>query len=60
MFYVSAIGGAVSLLFVLAFALTVPIAIPVVWIFVALIAPFLADGHNRKLRARAELMASGD
>ena len=40
--------------------ISAPLALPVVWILVALLAPVVAAAENKKIRARAELMAGGD
>jgi len=60
MFYVSATAGVVSLLLGVLIGLAVWPALFVLWILLGVIAPIMADAHNKKLRARAELMAGGD
>ena len=60
MFYVSATTGAVSLIVGVLIGLAAWPVLFLLWIFLAVIAPVMADAHNKKLRARAELMASGD
>ena len=57
MFYVGALPGALSLLVSVGIALTAWPALPVLWIFLAVIAPIMAETHNKRLKARAELMA---
>jgi hypothetical protein len=60
MFYASTIAGVIALAAGIGIGIAAPLALPVVWILVALLAPVVAAAENKKIRARAELMAGGD
>lgn len=57
--YASALGGTIWILITLGIAFAVPPAVFIIWILCAITAPVSASEYNRKLRAKAELIAGG-